>query len=82
MKPFAGTDLFVKGALIPSDTFWSFSAVVKVVVALSLIIQAALRVVRDSFFGVVVGLRCTSLIRLQLRVAPDLRLGLALRAAA
>ena len=58
------------------------SAVVKVVVAFLLVIQAAFSVVVASFLGAVVGLRCTSSIGSQLRVEPDQRFGLALRAAA
>lgn len=57
-------------------------AVVKVVVAFLLVIQAAFSVVVASFLGAVVGLRCTSSIGFQLRVEPDQRFGLALRAAA
>ena len=58
------------------------TAVVKVVVAFLLVIQAAFSVVVASFLGAVVGLRCTSSIGFQLRVEPDQRFGLALRAAA
>ena len=58
------------------------AAVVKVVVAFLLVIQAAFSVVVASFLGAVVGLRCTSSIGFQLRVEPDQRFGLALRAAA
>ena len=57
-------------------------AVVKVVVAFLLVIQAAFSVVVAPFLGAVVGLRCTSSIGFQLRVEPDQRFGLALRAAA
>ena len=58
------------------------AAVVKVVVAFLLAIQAAFSVVVASLLGAVIGLRCTSSIGFQLRVEPDQRFGLALRAAA
>lgn len=57
-------------------------AVVKVVFAFLLVSQDAFRVIFESLRGAVVGLRCISLIGLQLRVEPDQRVGLALRAAA
>ena len=60
----------------------SQTAVVKVVVAFLLAIQAAFSVVVASLLGAVIGLRCTSSIGFQLRVEPDQRFGLALRAAA
>lgn len=53
------------------------AAVVKLVVAFVLIIQAAFCVLFDSIFGAVVGFRCTSTMRFQLRVEPDQRFGLA-----
>ena len=52
-------------------------AVVKLVVAFVLIIQAAFCVRFDSLFGAVVGFRCTSTMGFQLRVGPDQRFGLA-----
>ena len=58
------------------------AGVVKVVVAFLLVIHAAFNVVAGSFLGAVFGLRCTSSIGFQLRVEPDQRFGLALRAAA
>ena len=58
------------------------AAVVKLVVAFLLVSQAAFRVFFDSLFGAVFGFKCTSSIGFQLRVKPDQRLGLALRAAA
>ena len=60
----------------------SQTAVVNVVVAFLLAIQAAFSVVVASLLGAVIGVRCTSSIGFQLRVEPDQRFGLALRAAA
>jgi hypothetical protein len=56
--------------------------VVKVVVAYLLVNQVISWVKRGSLFLAVVGFRCTSSIVLQLRLAPDQRLGFAWRAAA
>jgi len=58
------------------------TGVVKVVVAFLWFIQATFIVVLDSLFGAVVGLRCTASMGFQLRVEPDQRFGLAVRAAA
>ena len=51
--------------------------VVKVVIAFLFVSQAAFVVKWESLFGAVFGLRCTSLMGLQLRGDPDQRFGLA-----
>lgn len=53
------------------------AVVVKVVVAFLLVSQAVFVVTWGSLFGAVFGLRCTSLMGLQLRDEPDQRFGLA-----
>ena len=60
----------------------SLSAVFRLVVAFVLVCQAAFRKLCCSVDFGVLGLRWTSLIGLQLRAAPDQRLGFAWRAAA
>lgn len=74
---FRGPRLLLNGTVVPKKNGRYTAAVVKLVVAFVLIIQAAFCVLFDSIFGAVVGFRCTSTMRFQLRVEPDQRFGLA-----